>query len=77
MTALADFSIPTKVLSIDHTFFSIDQLITFFSSFFSFIIDNCNYGTLLRKCLKMKTSLLFKIVFTFYINVVNTILPRQ
>ena len=32
-----------------------------FSSLFFFIIDNCNHGSLLRKCLKMK-----KTFFTFY-----------
>ena len=54
MTAAAGSSIPTKVLYIDHTF------VHCFLHFFSFIIDNCNYGSLLRKCLKMK------IFFTFY-----------
>ena len=29
------------------------------------MIDNCNYGSLLGKCLKMKIFLLIKIVFYF------------
>ena len=56
MTAPADFSVTTKVLSIDHT--------SFISSFFSFISDNCKYGSLLRKCLKMKTFLLLTIIYS-------------
>ena len=44
----------------------------------TFIIDNCNYGSLLRKCLKMNTFLLFTIVYSkININVVRTILPWQ
>ena len=39
MTALADASVPTKVLFSDHTF-------SFFPSFYPFIIDNCNYVNL-------------------------------
>ena len=60
MAALADSSFTTKVLSTDPHLFV--------SSFFYFIIDNCSYGSLLRKCLKMKifTSIFFK-----------TILPEQ
>ena len=57
MTALADSSITTKVLSTYHT------LLVFFITFF-FIIDNCNHGSLLRKCLKMKAFLLFTIVYS-------------
>ena len=53
MTAPADSSIPTKLLFIDGTLF-------FFPSFFPFIIDICNYGSLLRKIF-----LLFTIVFYF------------
>ena len=47
MTIPADSSVPTKVLFIDHTF-------SFFSSFYPFIIDNCNYGSLFREGLKIK-----------------------
>ena len=48
----------------------------FFSSLFSFIFDNCNHGSLLRKCLKMKTFLLFTVVYSkVNINVVKTISP--
>ena len=50
MTTPADSSIPTKVSSIDHTFFV-------FSFIFSFIVDNCNYGSLLRKCQKKEDFL--------------------
>ena len=53
MTASADSSIPTKVLSADHPFSF------FLHIFFSFIIDNCNYGSLFRKGIKMKIFLLF------------------
>ena len=56
MTAPADFSVTTKVLSIDHT--------SFISSFFSYISDNFKYGSLLRKCLKMKTFLLLTIIYS-------------
>ena len=60
-----------KFLSIDHTLFV-------FSSLFSFIIDNWNYGSLLRKCLKMKIFLLFTIVYLkINTNVVKAILPWQ
>ena len=55
MTAPADSSVPTKVLSTDHLF-------SFFLHFFPFIIDNCNYGSLFRKGIKMKTF------FNFYNN---------
>ena len=61
MTAPADSSLTTKVLSIDDTFFFL---------LFSFIIDNCNYGSLLRKCLKMKTFLFFTVYSKININVV-------
>ena len=60
MTAPADSSIPPKVLFVDHTF-------CFFLHFcFPFIIDNCNYGNLPTKCLKMKMFLLFPIVYSTY-----------
>ena len=59
-------------------FYPLITLCLFFHSFFSFIIDNCNYGSLLRKCLKMKIFLLFTIVYSkININVVKTILPWQ
>ena len=73
MTAPADSSLTTKVLSIDHTLF----FLFFLFLFFSFIIDNCNYGSLLRKCLKMKTFLFFTVYSKININVVNTILLQQ
>ena len=41
------------------------HFVCFFIHFFSFIIDNCNYGSLLRKCLKMKIFSLFTIAFYF------------
>ena len=40
------------------------HFVCFFIHFF-FIIDNCNYGSLLRKCLKMKIFSLFTIAFYF------------
>ena len=50
----------------------------FFPSFFSSIIDNCNYGSLHRKSLKMKIFLLFTIVYSkINIHVIKTILPQQ
>ena len=68
MTASADSSVQT----IDHTSF------VFFFIFFSFIIDNCNYRSLLRNCVKMK---IFKFFTNFHskinINVVKTISPRH
>ena len=57
MTLPADSSVPTKVLSIDHTLF------VFSFIFFPFIIDNCNYWSLLREYIKMKIFLLFSIVY--------------
>ena len=59
----------------NQSFIHWSHFVHFFFHFFSFIIDNCNYGSVLRKCLKMKNFLLFTIVFTFYVNVVHTILP--
>ena len=41
------------------------NFVGFFLHFYSFIIDNCNYQILLRKCLKNKIFLLFTIVFYF------------
>ena len=49
MTAPADFSVPIKILSIDETVF-----IFSFMFFLPFIIDNCNYGNLFRKAIKVK-----------------------
>ena len=72
MTAPADSLIPTKVLSIDHT------LSVFSFIIFRFIIDNCNYGSLFRKCIKMKIFLLFTIVYPkINMNIVKTILPQE
>ena len=49
----------------NQNFYLVITLCLFFPSLFSFIIDNCNYGSLLRKCLKMKIFSLFTIVFYF------------
>ena len=57
MTATADSSVPTKVSSIDHTLF------VFSFIFFPFIIDNCHYGSLFRKGIKMNIFLLFTIFY--------------
>ena len=71
ITTPADSSVPTKLLFID------DTLFLFSFIFFSFIIDNCDYGSLLTKeygsLLKIKIILLFTTVFAFYTNVVKTI----
>ena len=53
MIAPADSFVPTKVLSVDHF------LLVFSFIFFSFITGNCSYGSLLRKCLKMKLFFYF------------------
>ena len=45
--------------------FSIDHTLFVFSFIFFIITDNCNYGSLLRKCLKIKIFSLFTIVFYF------------
>ena len=48
------------------------------SSFFkNFIIDNCNYGNLFRKALKMKIFLLITIIYPKVNMNVKAILPRQ
>ena len=57
LTATADSSVPTKVLSIDHTFF------VFSFIFFPIIIDNSHYVSLFRKGIKMKIFLLFTILY--------------
>ena len=55
-------------------FYPLITLCWFFSSLFSFIFDNCNYGSLLKKCPKMKTFLLFTIIYSkININVVKII----
>ena len=51
------------ILPFQPNFLSVDHSL-FFPSLFSFIIDNCNYGSLHRKCLKMKIFLLFTIVYS-------------
>ena len=61
MTATADSSVPTKVLSIDHTLFA-------FSFIFFLIIDNSDYGSVFRKLIKMSF---------FLFTIVKTISPRQ
>ena len=57
MIAPADCSVPTKVLSIDHTFFCF-----FFLHIFNFIIDSCNSGSLFRKGIEMKVFYFFTMV---------------
>ena len=66
----ADCLVSTKVLFSDHTFSP---------SFYLFITDNCNYGSLLREAIKMKIffSLLTMIYPKTNMNVVKTISPRQ
>ena len=71
ITAPVDYSIPAKVLPIHHS-------CLFFLHFFPFIIDNCNYGSLFRKVIKMKIFLLFPIIYPKIImNEGKTISPRQ
>ena len=54
-------------------FYPLTTICLLFSSFFPLINDNCNYGNLLRKCLKVNILLLFTIVYSkININVVNT-----
>ena len=54
------------------------SLFLFFPSLFSFIIDNHNHGNLLIKYLKIKTFLLFTIVYSkININVIKTIRLRN
>ena len=70
MTAPGDSSVQTKGY----------PLITLcsFPSVFSFIIDNCNCRSLLRKCLKMTIFLLFTNIYSkININVVKTISLQQ
>ena len=70
MNAPAYSSVPTKVLSIDHTFFD-------FFSIFSFIVNNCNCRIVFRKGFKINIFLLFTIIYSkININVVKTILPQ-
>ena len=76
MTDPTDSSVSTKVLSIDHT------LLVFFFIFFLFFTDNCNYGSLFRKDIKIKDFLLFTIIYSIsnssnLLNVVKTISPWQ
>ena len=72
MTAPTKSSYSTKVLSIDHTFFGVLS-----SYIFPFIIDNCNWGSLFRKSIKMKIYLLFTIICPkLIISVVKKILPQ-
>ena len=72
LTLLADSSVPTKVLFIEHSFFF------FCLFFFLFLFGNCNYGNLLRKGIKIKIFLLFTIIYPkINIKVVRTILPWQ
>ena len=48
----------------NQNFYLLITLCSFFPSLFSFIIDNCNYRSLLRKCLKMKIFLLFTNIYS-------------
>ena len=67
MTALAD---SLNVLSIDHNFLVCSFI------FFPFIIDNCNYGSLFRKGMKMKILLIFTIIYQkININIIKKICP--
>ena len=52
MTAPADCLVSTKVLFGDYTF-------AFFLSFYPFINDNYNYGSLFREGIKMKNFFTF------------------
>ena len=54
----------------NQSFIHWSHFVHFFPSFFCFIVDNCNYGSLLRKC-KNEDFL------TFYINVVKIVLAQQ
>ena len=72
MTAPTDSAVPTKIVSINHTFF------WFLLHSFHFIADNYYYGSLFRKSKKMKMFLLFtKICPKINMNVVKTISPQQ
>ena len=68
--AHANSSVPTKVLSTDHTLFV-------FLSFFLVITDNCSYGSLFRKCIKIKILLFTRIYSKINMNVAKTILRQQ
>ena len=56
---------PCWFLHSNQSFIHWSTFVCFFLHFISFTIDNCNYESLLRKCLKMKIFLLFTIVFYF------------
>ena len=68
MTAPAECLVSTKVLFSDDTFFS--------PSFYLFITNNCNYGSLLREAIKLRFFLTMIYPKT-NMNVVKTISPRQ
>ena len=56
----------------------ITPIFLYFPSYFAFIIDNYNYGSLLRKCLRMKIFLLFTTIYSkINMTVVQAISPRQ
>ena len=58
--------------------FSMDHFFRFFLLFFPFNIDNCKYGSLFRKCIKMKVYLLFTIIYPkTTMNTVKTISQWQ
>ena len=60
MTAPADSSFSTMILSTDHTFF------IFFLHFLPFIIDNHNYQSLFRNCKEMR----------IYLHLITIIYPK-
>ena len=64
------------ILCSNQSFIHWSHYVGFFLDFFSFVIDNCNYGILLKKCLKNKIFYFLQQFFTFYIYVVKKILPR-
>ena len=66
MTAPADCLVSAKVLFSDHTFFS--------PSFFLFIINNCNYGSLERNYKNEDLTVMYSKI---NMNVVKIISPRQ
>ena len=68
---------PCWFLRSNHSFTNWSHFVRFFLYFFSFIIDNCSCRSLLRKCLKMNIFCFLQKCFTFCINVVKTISPRQ
>ena len=55
-------------------FYQLITVFSFFSSFFPFTIDNCNYRSLYRKGIKMKICVFFTMIYPkINMNVVKTI----